>query len=190
MNLDAQISLPFGTISPARSPAFIAARQTAERLPKGTIYRLTIEREALYSDTAPSIDHAAFVANGDGSAEYVVAPYPASRQRPSDADLLAMAEAARATAGAGRAKAAAIAQQRRAAVDAKGIAVGASWRNARAYIAGHHGLTTFRVCSVLEVDDDGLIKVQATKRGASGAWLLTVEPDSRIFDNYGKPLYL
>ena len=84
------------------------------------------------------------------------------------------------------AKAVAIAQQRRAAVDAKGITVGATWRNARAYVAGHNGLTTFRICSVLEVDDDGMVKVQATKRGASGAWLLTVEPDSHIFDNYGQ----
>lgn len=186
MNIEAKISLPFGMISPASSPAFVAARQTAERFPRGAIYRLTIERAALYSDSQPSIDHAAFVANGDGSAEYVVAPYPASRLRPSDADLLAMAEAARATAGAGRATAGAIAQQRRAAVDAKGITVGATWRGARAYISGQKGITNFKECRILAIDDDGMVKVQATKRGASGAWLLTVEPDSHIFDNYGQ----
>jgi len=182
MNLHAKISLPFGTISPADSAEFMAARQAAERLPKGGIHRLTIEREPLYSDTAPSIDHAAFVANGDGSAEYVIAPSPASRLRPSDADLLVMAEAARARQ---RAQAGpSIAQQRRAAVTARGITVGASWRNARAYVAGRNGLTTFRVCSVLEVDNDGMVRVKANRRGASGTWLLTVEPDSRIFDNY------
>ena len=182
------VKVPAGTTAVGHVDAFEAARREAGKMARDAVVRVRVEREQIYSDSPPVVDYGAFVSEGDGTAIYVSANFPASKARPSDAEIKNMVAAYRAKAAGQDAKVSAVKAKRLADIKAKGIVVGAQWKGAQAYVAGRKGLATFSNARVVSIGQDGIITVKASMRGSQREWVLKVEPDSRLFDSYpGRP---
>ena len=175
------VEQPYGVNVLAKLPEFERAKEIASAAQRDTIVRVKINKAGLYENQS-AVLYGAFVANGDGTASWAQATFPASKEKPADAQIMAMAGAQRQLVSDNAAKVAEHARKNKAGIAEKGIAVGMELKEPESYVEGKRGMVTFSRGKVVAIDDHGVIEVHATLPGSRYQYKFKVTADSRLFD--------
>lgn len=179
------VKVPDGQLHESGQSAFVDAEKNAQDLPRDSYIPVRVERNDVYGKPEPA-RYGAFVSNGDGTATYVYKTFPESRQPIDAAAIAKLVSEQRGKAADNAAKRAQHIEQTKRKIADKGIAVGATWNDAEAYVegVGKAGRRKFSKATVTKIDDDGTIHVTATLPGSRAPYQFKTGPDSRLFDNY------
>ncbi len=175
------VKQPYGVNVLGKLPEFERAREIASSAERGTIVRVKVEKEGLYEGQMQTL-YGAFVGNGDGTATWAQATFPASKDIPSDAQITELAEDARLREAERADKVAEHARKNKEGIAQKGIAVGMTLDKPQTYVEGKPGLVTFSRAKVVAIDDHGVIEVHATLPGAHRQYRFKVTAESRLFE--------
>lgn len=179
---DVVIKQPYGVNTLVGLPEFDNAKESAAHSSKNTIVRVSINKEGLYERDPVKTLFGAFVANGDGTATWAQATFPASKERPSDAQIMDMAESIRLRDKETKAKIDDQSKKNKAALKEKGIVVGTELQSPETYVPGKKGITTFSKAKVVAIDDHGIAEIHATLKGSGKTYIFKADASSRLFD--------
>ncbi len=180
------VKQPYSEHILGNNPEFVRARLMANARPKDAITRIRIEKEPLYKDQQAQLLYGAFVSNGDGTSLWCQALYPASKENPTEAQILTMAEQMRQKEMNDSAKLAESARKNLQALKEKGIVVGLELLQPQTYVDGKKGLVTFSRAKVVVISAEGYAEVHATLKGSPRTYIFKVDAQSRLFDKVGK----